>query len=285
MRFRRSALLPILAALVILAACGGDNETATTDTTRAPATTDGTIGDLPAPTPGEFEEYPEGKIRFANYWRADGAGSPVDIYWGGSAQIGEKMATVEYGTVTDWETMKIEANPLGGNGSPELRVTIQRPGQTDFNGVLNTLSETLEGGERLTVILGGTNGSDGLQSTTVYEHQVGTPSEGQGLLLLNSTGLGGVEGGDFVSLDPAGTCRQEWEIDNTIDNGNAGTAYTVPAGSLQVIAHDANVSPEECAAATIGPIPVEVAAGDRYLVVVWGTTKADRRIEAFKIES
>lgn len=285
MRFRPSALLPILTALVCLAACGGGDETATTDTARVPGTTEGTLGDLPEPAAQQFEEFPEGKIRFANYWRADGTGSPVDVYWGGSAQTGEKLATVEYGTMTDWYTMKIESNPLGGSGSPELRVTIQRPGQTDFNGVLNTLDETLEGGERLTVVLGGTNGSDGLMSTTVYEHQIGSAPEGQGLLLLNNTGLGGVEGGDFVSLDPAGTCRQEWEIDNTIENGNAGTAYTVPAGSLQVIAHDANVSPEECAAATIGPIPVEVVAGDRYLVVVWGTTKADRRIEAFKIES
>lgn len=284
MKTRVSLLLVLLVVGATFAGCGSDDGESSSETTRAPSVTETTMTDLPAPTQGDFEEFTEGKIRFANYWRAGGSGSPVDIYWGGSAQIGEKLATVEYGTMTDWYTMKVESNPLGGGGSPELRVTIQRPGQTDFDGVLNTLNETLEGGERLTVVLGGTAGSDGLMSTTVYEHRVGSAPDGQGLLVLNSTGLGGVEGGDFVSLDPAGTCRQDWPINNDIDNGNAGSAYAVPAGSLQLIAHDANVSEEDCAAATIGPIPVEVAPGDRYLVVVWGTAKADRRIEAFKIE-
>jgi hypothetical protein len=287
----------LLVALLVstLAACGGGDEDATTETTRSgdnPTTpldtSDDTLFSLPPMPAAEFDEYPDGRVRFANFWRRDGEGSPVDIYWGTNAQSGEMIDTLEYGAVSDWYTMKTESNAFVEDPESRLRAVIQVPGIETGDGLLQMVDETLDGEHRWTVVMGWTETfnpdlPDGMTTQIVYEEEVGEAPAGQALLLLNDIGIRGLEGGDFISLDAVGTCNQEWSISNDIPIGNGGTAYPVPAGTVEFVAHDANVS--DCAQAhPSDPIRLELAAGDRYLVLTWGTSVDDRSIEAFPIE-
>ncbi len=123
-----------------------------------------------------------------------------------------------------------------------------------------------------------------MSTQLVYEEEIGEAPAGQALLLLNDIGIRGLEGGDFISLDEVGTCNQEWSSSNDIAIGNGGTAYPVPSGSVEFLAHDANIS--DCAQAhPTDPISLDLAEGDRYLVLAWGTSIDDRTLEALPIES
>jgi len=295
---RRTFRLPLLVSVLALAlaACGGgdDSDDASgssatdVDVTDDGAPTDETDFTLPEPPDAEFEDYAEGRIRFANFWRVDGEGSPVDLYWGSGAETGEPIATLEYGEVSDWYTMRLEANPFTDDDEARLRVVIQRPGDTSFDGFLQTVDETLDGGDQWTLVMGWTDTfnpdrPDGMTTQLVFEEEVGDPPAGQALLLLNDIGIRGLEG-EFISLDAAGTCNQEWLISNDIAIGNAGTAYPVPAGAVDVVAHDANIT--DCAeAAATEPLPLDLADGDRYLVLAWGTSREERTLTALEIEA
>lgn len=281
-------------------ACGGgggdDDESDPTNDRDPLATLDTSDGDtddtdftFPELPDAEFEEYPDGQIRFANFWRQGNEGSPVDLYWGYSAETGEKIDTLEYGTVSDWYTMKIETNGLTVDDETRLRVLIQMPGDETSEGILQTLDPTLDGEHRWTVVMGWTDTfnpdrPDGMSTQLVYEEEIGEAPAGQALLLLNDIGIRGLEGGDFISLDEVGTCNQEWSSSNDIAIGNGGTAYPVPSGSVEFLAHDANIS--DCAQAhPTDPISLDLAEGDRYLVLAWGTSIDDRTLEALPIES
>jgi hypothetical protein len=294
MRFRL-----VVATLVLgIAACGGGGNDDESDPTGAgddPQTTDSgddpsdeTLFSLPPMPAAEFEEYSGGQIRFANFWRQDGEGASVDIYWGINAESGEKIETLEYGAVTDWVTMKTETNDFVEDAEARLRAVIQMPGVETTDGLLQMLDESLDGEHRWTVVLGWAEAfnpdqPDGMTTQIVYEEEVGEAPAGQALLLLNDIGVRGIDGGDFMSLDAEGTCNQEFPINNDIAIGNGGTAYPVPAGPLELIAHDANVS--DCAQAHVtDTISLDLVEGDRYLVLAWGTSLDDRAITTVEIE-
>ncbi len=157
-------------------ACGGgggdDDESDPTNDRDPLATLDTSDGDtddtdftFPELPDAEFEEYPDGQIRFANFWRQGNEGSPVDLYWGYSAETGEKIDTLEYGTVSDWYTMKIETNGLTVDDETRLRVLIQMPGDETSEGILQTLDPTLDGEHRWTVVMGWTDTSTPIDLT------------------------------------------------------------------------------------------------------------------------
>ncbi len=295
---RLRLVVPVLA--LAFAACGGggdDNESDPTDAGNDPQATTESSGDpsdetlfsLPPMPEAEFEEYADGQIRFANFWRQDGEGASVDIYWGVNAEAGEKIETLEYGAVSDWHTMKTETNEFVDDPEARLRAVIQMPGVETTDGLLQMLDEAVVGKHRWTVVMGWSDTlnpdqPDGMTTQIVYEEEIGDAPAGQALLLLNDIGIRGIDGGDFVSLDAVGTCNQEWITSNDIAIGNGGTAYPVPAGATEFVAHDANVS--DCAAAHVtDSIDLDLAEGDRYLVLVWGTSIDERSIAAFAIDS
>lgn len=291
---RRSTRL--LVGLVIgmtlaVAACGGGggSDEASPGTTPTGPTTDtgddaGSIPDFTVPK-SEFSEVDGSKARFINMLVDDGEGVDVDVYWGNNAETGKKATTVKYGEVSDWMTIEVEDDPImeSDDGKQDINVSFYKAGETDQESLIQQKSEPLDGDMLLTYAMGWTKtyeGSVGIPSSLSisYEHTAGDPPAGKAWVALNSVGIDGIEGGDFMVLSDSTGCQTMTSQDD-IDTANNGQAFLVDPGTAELTASDANT---DCSVKT-DPVSIDAADGDAYVIYAYGTTMDDRQLLAVKV--
>ena len=273
-------------------ACGGgggsdDASPSTGDVTTTRASTDG--GSLPdfTPEPREFAELDGGgKARFINVLAADGEGIDMDVYWGMDAETGKLATTVAYGEVSDWMPIEVDQDPLftPTDGEDEVSVAFYPAGETERDQQLMQKSENVDGEVLYTFTMGSTKpfGSDpGIPASlgVGYDHEAGAPPAGKGWVALNTIGIGGIEGGDFMVLSTAEGCNDLTASDVEGGTANSGQAFLVDVGTGSFAASDANT---ECAEKT-DPVEIEFDDGDQYVVFAYGTSLEDRQLMAVKV--
>ncbi len=291
LRPRRAALAVALGLALILAACGGggsdDAASSGNDVTTSKATNDpGSIPDF-KPEKHDFAA-PDvgGKARFINLLAADGKGVDMDVYWGLDADTGKKAATVKYGEVSDWMPIQVDQDPLfvPADGKPEVNVAFYPAGEKTRDQQFMQDSENLDGDVRYTYAMGTGDGVGvgGIPASLslAYEHEAGKAPAGKAWVALNSVGIGGIEGGDFMVLSSADGCDDLVGTDIEGGTANAGQAFIVDAGTASFTASDANT---ECATRTEA-VDLDLTEGDRYVLYAYGTSLEDRQLLPVKIE-
>ena len=235
------------------------------------------LGQSGTPKRHEFKTV-DAKVRFVNTYADDGTASPIDIYFG-DGDTGKKAVTLEYGEASDYLPVQVETDPIStpSDGSTELVFSAYLPGKTDIGSRLLSTTDKLEKGLVLTVLytwVEGTGSSDhtSMSSTNVYDSKTQTPADGKAYVFKNENGISGITDGNYVTLAPVGTC--DWPIGTDSDAGevNGGTPYLADPGPVTVQVSEENT---DCADA-VTTVDLDLAAGDSWLVVMYGTDKADR---------
>ena len=237
------------------------------------------------PEKAEFKEVDGSKARFINVLEKDGAGVDIDVYWGINAETGKKAATVAYGEVTDWMTFEVASDPYAtpSDGSEDVVVTFYPKGETEQPIIQQ--SETIDGDMLLTYTMG-TGDGVGLGPDQYpgslgvgFDHEAGEPPAGKAWVALNTSGVGGIDGGDFMVLSTADGCDDLTGTDIEGGTANSGQAFVVDPGQQSFTASDANT---ECAQRT-EPLDLDLKDGDRYVIYAYGTSKDDRKLMAVEV--
>ena len=211
----------------------------------------------------------------------------MDVYWGMDAESGKKATTVGYGEVSDWMPIEIETNPLmeGTDGGTDVDVAFYVAGETDLENRIQQKSESVDGDVLYTFTMGTTvpfDSSVGFPSSLSlgYDHRTGDPGPpaGQAWIGLNTIGVGGIEGGDFMVPNSADGCNDLTNGD-VGDTANSGQAWVVDAGTTEFTASDAN---SDCPFKT-PPVSVDLEEGEGYILFAYGTTLEDRQLLAVKV--
>ena len=278
-----------LGLAVFTAGCGGGggSDSSATTTPGAPSTTAPKgSGTLPPYTPPKhtFAKLDGSKARFVNLLLNQGKPVDMDVYWGADAATGKKATSVKYGEVTDWMPIQLDKNPDSkpSDGKKEVAVVFYQAGKTDLPSRIQQEQETLDGDVLYQFTMGTSDSTDPSfipSSVGVgYQHNAGKPPAGKAWVAFNTTGVGGVKDGHFMTLSTSGKCN-DLIADDTIDTANNGQAFVVDPGTLRFDASDANT---DCAQRT-DPVSIDLQAGDRYIIYAYGGTKDDRKLMAVKL--
>ncbi len=225
-------------------------------------------------------------VRFLNLYSDGGTPKETDL-WFGSGQRGEKAATLAYGKITDPIKVKVDTKPLftPGDGSTELVFSFYVPGKSDIQDQQMSITEKLKDGNRYLIVLTSDSspsmsGRVGMTTTVITENKFTPPPSGSAALYINTNGVQAIENGSFVVPELAGSCAglPALEIEGT---GNAGTASGLTPGPVSLRGTDANT---DCAT-TIGPVDIDATAGSSYLMVAYGTTVNDRKIQVVELDT
>jgi hypothetical protein len=278
----------LLVVVLIAAACGGGST----------ATTAPTLGGQPSAAPGQSAApslviptlppvggggggpalKPSGaKMRIANlYTPATGTPPALDIYGGFSAQAGPLLVTVPYGTISNW----FDPGVLGDNGDASLSWYPQ--GKTGSDDSIGTQTETLKGGEQITIFIGAADADNKTQSgiqnarwkvffETDTNNPLPSPIADKAVIMADGVALAAVPGTSetflYVSVD--GTCltNVEGTSDNTAQpfGPESQQNYVAPAGSKDAYIElpGPNGAPDCASKGTLTPIHYDVAAGER----------------------
>jgi len=298
---RQHATRSVFALLAIISlfasGCGGDDASTTADAARrqiedAKADSDKAADEIlknldKSLGGGEVEmKEVDSTVRFLNLYTDGGTPSETDL-WFGSGQRGEKATTLPYGEITDPIPVKVDTKPLltPTDGSTDLVFSFYAPGKNGFEDQQMSISEKLEDGNRYLIVLTTNDspssaGRDGMSTTVLSENKFTKPPSGTAALYINTNGVQNVEDGDFVIPELADSCDglPALEIEGT---GNGGTASKLMPGSVSLRGTDANA---ECST-TIGPVDLDVQAGASYLMVAYGTTIDDRKIQVIELDT
>ena len=269
LRTRRTAIALTVGLALTLAACGGGggSDSSSSSDGGGKTTTSVDLGDASIPDfkpeKAEFKEVDGSKARFINVLEKDGEGVDIDVYWGNNAETGKKAATVAYGEVTDWMTFQVATDPYAtpSDGSQDVVVTFYAKGETEQPIIQQ--SETIDGDMLLTYTMG-TGDGVGLGPDQYpgslgvgFDHEAGEPPAGKAWVALNTSGVGGIDGGDFMTLSDETGC-QMMSIQGDIDTANNGEAYLLDPGSKTFTASDANT---DCSVKT-DPVTLDLQAGE-----------------------
>jgi hypothetical protein len=284
-----------IAASLLLAACGGDDDSSGTeapavdegDPTTVPGDGDG--GDTGADGDGECFVEPgdqTARVRYVNLFTNDSyPEGELDIWegFGPSDGCGEKLATVPYGTATDY----IEVNARDDAGNWETTAYIAGESGDEFRLVNQTA--TWLGGEQVTIVFTPADPSSAVTpaSGTVqafYEisesaDETFAPVDGQAVLGIGATALQytlpdeawvpGIEGvsGCVLGVNDTDTGR-------TLIAGTQLVVYQVDPGPLELSLHPGD--PATCSGPPdMGPVTVDAQDGSRTLVFAYGTSADD----------
>lgn len=288
MVLRRFHLILVVVA-VLLAGCGSDgggDSTGTRDSQDRP----GSTASGPVPTSGTSMPFtpPEAefvdadvRVRFVNVFSDAGTDSNIEFGWGGYAGR-ESAATLGMGEVSEPLPGRLIKDALLSSevepGKIDLEVSASRAGGSEGEQPLMTDDETVAKGQELVWVLGSdedpmNEGATLPMSRWIFvdggTDDVPEPPAGKANLFLIDNGLGHIPD-SFVTMGAPGTCLN---FSNDIGGGNAGNAYQVDPGSMEIGIYDANGG---CAEPTGELVQLDAKAGHRYLVVAYGHTKQTR---------
>lgn len=244
------------------------------------------LGNSSKPKKHEFKTV-DAKVRFVNTYADAGTATPIDIYFG-DGDTGKKATTLEFGKASDYLPVQVDTDPLltPADGSTEIVFSAYLPGNTAIGGRLLSTTEKFEKGLVMTVLYTwvegtGSSGHTSMSSTIVYDSKAKTPADGKAYVFKNENGISGITDGNSTTLAPVGTC--DWPIGTDSDAGgvNGGTPYLADPGKVTVQVSDENT---DCAA-PVTTVDLDLAAGDSWLIVMYGTDKADRKALPLQLTS
>ena len=293
----RRTLIPVLIGstllTALLAGCGGSDpvddlradaeRTASSLADRAGETASSIAGG--AGQANEFTKVDGTTVRVVNGYSTKGAGTDIDVYWGRSASTGKLATTVPFGTISDPLDLEVEANPVSprADGEQELAMSFYPKGVTEGQPLVVANEVLNDDTKKFVAAVGPTSdtGPDGNNGGSVQLgqlDQITPPPAGKALVVINTTGVQAVDGGDFLTLSPQGQC-DAWDLFSDVNQvdantGNLGTAYAATTGSVEVVASDANT---DCATG-LPPVNVDITDGGLYVLYAYGTTIADRQL-------
>lgn len=227
------------------------------------------------------------RIRFVNAWAHDGDLASIDVYWGTNTDTGVKFLSLAPGEVSEEVPVQIVAGT--SLATHAVRFIVQPAGDMDRSHSLQAASESWTEGERRIYVVG-TPSPSASPSSTAYGANgawihveggktpgIGAAPEGTALVFVSNVGLSHLRKEDAVIVGTAdGGCLAR--DGSGTSTGTLGTPFVLAPGPqvLTVYAPDCSVP--------VGPnIELDVAEGDRYVLVAQGATADSRRAVAVKI--
>jgi hypothetical protein len=303
-KLRRRALVAAgLSSLLLLAACGGGSSKAKT----SPSTDGGTGADVSTTTTsggsggnGDCFTTPgsqHAKVRFVNlFTNATYKAEDIQVLQGfsGADPCGKKLATVPYGTASDY--VDVTAGDDSGNWNAGAYVG----GATDQNHEIITQSETWKGGEQVTIVFmgaqsqAGNSPSAGADQTFFEKNDTGGSESfpsvaGKAVVGIGAAALQYVvkDGSWRAGIAGKAGCLKSADDTATSTTNIGGTSlvqYPVDAGTLQLSLYPSD--PGTCAGkADMGPVSVDASAGGRTFVLAYGTTAQDLKLLVLPVAS
>jgi hypothetical protein len=295
-RRRRAVAGLVLSSAVLLAACGGGGSSKASDSTQPAGNgSDATTTTLTGISKGSGSCYTTpgqqtAKVRFVNlFTNSTYPQGGIDVYQGYGADdgCGKKLATVPYGTASDY--IDVTAADQDGNWSATAYVA----GSTARDHQIINQTETWKGGEQVTIVFqpgdptsGQPPNSGGDQA--FFEKDTATDSSalpavpGKAVLAV---GAGAVQYVDKDGAWVAGLVGQpqcllgpgDTESTRTNVGGTSLIPYPVAPGSVQLALYPS--IPGKCTGTpAIGPATIDATAGSRTLVLAYGPDKQNIKL-------
>lgn len=292
-----------MSGALLLAACGGGGSSKASDTTTPAgagggATTTTTTGSSGGgngkcyTTPGKQTA----RVRFVNlFTNSTYKSSDIDVYqgFGATDPCGKKLATVPFGTASDYVDVTAD------DDSGDWNATAYVAGSTAKDHEIITQSETWKGGEQITITFEGAEKQAGLPASSggdqaFFEKPVTAdselkPADGKAVLGIAGTSLEYVtpNGAWVAGIAGQPACLKavgDTESTRTNIGGTQLVQYTTDPGSLSVGLYNSN--PGTCTGTpAIGPATVDATAGSRTLVFAYGTDAQNLKLLVLPIAS
>lgn len=279
----------MLVVLLAAGGCAGKSRTAAeVATTVAPTTTVTTTAAATATTPA-----PGGgmaMLRLVNLYALDASPPALDVYFGYDAGSGRTLVSgLAFGADTGYLPVTIPS-------ARGLALTAYRQGRTAVADRLAFLSPQMRPGDVQTLVVEATGASVG---GVAFFEVVTTPGQvaatllpaGKALLLMSTHSMEkvlGLQGGPRFGIGhPGGACLSPYELSDLSVNDGAASTYAVDPGRLQLAVFpepppgppgEAAPSPDCRGKPLAGPVTIDLAAGGRTLVLVYGTSLTDVRL-------
>lgn len=235
-------------------------------------------------------------VRLANaYAPLNGDPGSVDVFGGYAAQEGQApLATVGYEEVGDW------FDP-GADSDGNVAMSWYPSGRTSDDDKLGDQTETLRGGERITVLLtsgGGTNpaGARYGQWLTVFEEggtsePLATPGDGAALLFTESFGLPNTYGSEPLFISAGNGCLvPQGGTNGPQPVGPGGSAaFELEPGNMTLSIHSypagGFIGELDCSVpAVLEDIEVDLDPGERAILLLYAPAADDLRALIVPIE-
>jgi hypothetical protein len=293
-----SRLGPVaLVCLLLLGACSGGPST---DGDGAGATGLASSDD-PFGLPSQDFSAPTGrpsgaKVRILNaYAPLTGEPGPIDVHAAPFVLEGaQPLLSIPYGTVSDY------FDPTVADDAGDMFLSMYRAGETGNGNALITQTETLKGGEIMTMVVttGGNEMSGGgrFGAIQVFFHAASggtfgqaTPEPGKGLLIVSTVGLEQIlpdpgAAGLYLKVSGDSGCTKAIGNDEfTLSAAGPGSAtpYSLDPGSytaaIYSIPNSSGDFPQCTGTPFVGDIAVSISADQTSLLEVYGPTADDIR--------
>jgi len=212
-----------------------------------------------------FTDLP-GKIRFINFVSDGTTGVNLDLYWGISIARSERVATVEYGEITEYLTPRHADSPV--LKADEARFFLVPEGDVSGSPTSFLVQDDPQftADTVLTIAMAGSKNLSGnalaVGVQTFDEAELSTPPPGMAHVFGWSSAFQQIDGGNFVLVGADGLCNPDRG-----DSGgaNLGTPALIPEGSTGLSLFDANTDPP-CDTGTM-PVTESVEAGHSYVLL------------------
>jgi hypothetical protein len=212
----------------------------------------------------EFTDLP-GKIRFVNFVSDGTAGVNLDLYWGMTLRTSERVATVEYGEVTEYFTPR---HPEDSILEPDEARFFMVP-EGDVSGTPTSFvvqdEHTFTADTVLTIGLAAAESFSGNLSVSqqiFYENELSVPPAGAAHVYEWSKAFSQIPDGNFVLVGADGLCDPDL---GDPGNANLGAPALIPEGTTGLSLFDANTQPP-CDTGTT-PITESVEVGHSYVLL------------------
>ncbi len=242
---------------------GGEASTGDAGDTSTGPGTGGSVGS----TQVEFTDLP-GKIRFINFVSDGTAGVNLDLYWGTSIRRGEKVATVQYGEITEFLTPRhaVADEPLLGPDEGRFFMLAEGDVSATPSSFLVLDDEVFTADTVLTLGLAAAENLSGdalaVAVQTFDEAKLSPPPTGMAHVFGWASAFRQIEGGDFVLVGADGLCNPDR---GESGGANLGASALIPEGTTGLSLFDANTEPP-CATGA-PPVTGSVEAGKSYVLL------------------
>lgn len=256
---------------LFVAACGGGDDTSAGDDgsrggTAGTGGSSGTGGGSGGANSVELADLP-GKIRFINFVSDGTAGVNLDLYWGSDITRGERVATVEYGEITEFLTPRRLVDDVVLDPDEARFFMVPEGDLSASPTTFLVLDEEVFSAETvLTVALAASDnlGADTLAVSmqVIDEAALSTPPGDMAHVFGWSSAFANIEDGKFVLVGAEDLCDPDF---GEPGGANLGAPALIPDGTSDLSLFDANTDPPCDRGAT--PVTDSVEAGHSYVLL------------------
>jgi hypothetical protein len=298
-----------MVASLLLAACGGGGSSKSSDTTAPTGAGAGAGNDATTTTAGGgggkgqcFTDpgTQKARVRFVNFFtNSTYPSGDIDILQGfsGSDPCGKKLTTLKFGEASDY----IDVTAADSTGNWEIGA-YPAGAATDEEHQIISQSETWKGGEQVTIVIENQDPTTGNRASAggdqaFFEKPITdlnpntNPVAGKGLVIIGAASVQYVVDKDtswLAGLAGQTTCLTS--VDDTDPNvrtsigGTSLVPYLVTPGTVSLSLYKSD--PGTCTGTPdLGPVSVDVPAGGRAFVLVYGPDATHLKLLALPIPS